>query len=98
MGLLGLLGLGFKAEGTGACGPVVHCSEVRVTSVTGHLMEMEFEGPYRQWKGCEPIDLFDAPIKKYVPDKNAGIAETLKQEVQPREGIGGRKRKGRKEG
>ncbi|KAJ0809847.1 putative DNA topoisomerase [Helianthus annuus] len=38
------------------------------TSVTGHLMEMEFEGRYRKWHSCDPVDLFKAPIRKHVPE------------------------------
>ncbi|KAJ0623440.1 putative DNA topoisomerase [Helianthus annuus] len=38
------------------------------TSVTGHLMEMEFEGRYRKWHSCDHVDLFEAPIRKHVPE------------------------------
>ncbi|KAJ0792921.1 putative DNA topoisomerase [Helianthus annuus] len=42
--------------------------QMMFTSVTGHLMEMEFEGSYRKWHSCDPVDLFEAPIRKHVPE------------------------------
>ncbi|KAJ0623453.1 putative DNA topoisomerase transcription factor interactor and regulator CCHC(Zn) family [Helianthus annuus] len=42
--------------------------QMMFTSVTGHLMEMEFEGRYRKWHFCDPVDLFEAPIRKHVPE------------------------------
>ena len=52
-----------------------------VTSVAGHLMELEFVDPYRSWGGCDPLDLFHAPLQKTV-DKNKDIAKNLKQEAK----------------
>ncbi|EPS66298.1 hypothetical protein M569_08480, partial [Genlisea aurea] len=37
------------------------------TSVTGHLMELEFAERYRKWHSCDPVDLYNAPVKKFVP-------------------------------
>ncbi|KAM0010768.1 putative DNA topoisomerase [Helianthus debilis subsp. tardiflorus] len=42
--------------------------QMMFTSVTGHLMEMEFEGRYRKWHSCDPVDLFEAQIRKHVPE------------------------------
>lgn len=39
-----------------------------VTSVTGHLMEVEFEDRFRKWHSCDPADLYTAPVRKYVPE------------------------------
>ncbi|KAK2977892.1 hypothetical protein RJ640_022683, partial [Escallonia rubra] len=33
------------------------------TSVTGHLMELEFEDRYRKWHSCDPVQLYQAPDK-----------------------------------
>lgn len=38
------------------------------TSVTGHLMELEFEERYRKWHSCDPADLYHAPVRKFVPE------------------------------
>jgi hypothetical protein len=35
-----------------------------MTSVSGHLLELEFTGCYRNWQACSPMSLFDAPIQK----------------------------------
>ena len=42
------------------------------TSVSGHLMEVEFIAPYNKWHGCSPVDLYTAPIAKSVPQVAAG--------------------------
>lgn len=54
---------------------------MRVTSVAGHLMEMDFDAQYKSWGGCQAIDLFDAPVHKYVPDDKTDVAENLKDQV-----------------
>ena len=38
-----------------------------VTSVTGHLMELDFDDRYRKWYSCDPAELFHAPVRKAVP-------------------------------
>ncbi|KVI00499.1 hypothetical protein Ccrd_021255 [Cynara cardunculus var. scolymus] len=52
------------------------------TSVTGHLMEIEFEGRYRKWHACDPVDLFQAPIQKHVPEDKLDIRKTLEEEAR----------------
>lgn len=37
------------------------------TSVTGHLMELEFDDRYRRWHSCDPVELYQAPVRKGVP-------------------------------
>jgi DNA topoisomerase-3 len=41
-----------------------------LTSVTGHLMEIEFDPKYRNWSSCPPADLFGAPVHKSVKKEN----------------------------
>lgn len=41
--------------------------QMSFTSVTGHLMELEFDERYRKWHSCDPADLYSAPVRKYVP-------------------------------
>ena len=38
------------------------------TSVSGHLMEMDFEDAYRKWHGVNPVELYSAPMHKRVPE------------------------------
>jgi DNA topoisomerase III len=39
-----------------------------VTFITGHLMELEFEERFRRrWHSCDPADLFQAPVRKFMP-------------------------------
>ena len=41
--------------------------DMAMTSVTGHLMELDFDDQYRKWHSCDPVDLFQAPVRKKVP-------------------------------
>jgi DNA topoisomerase III len=41
------------------------CS-MHITSVVGHLMQIEFDEKYMKWNSCNPEELFAAPIKKFV--------------------------------
>jgi hypothetical protein len=45
-----------------------HC-DMRFTSVTGHLMELDFGPSHRGWGSCAPLDLFGAPVEKKVPNE-----------------------------
>ena len=53
-------------------------SDLRVTSVTGHLMELEFTSSHRTWGSCKPVDLFDAPVEKTVPEDKKNLERQLK--------------------
>ncbi|XP_057419211.1 DNA topoisomerase 3-alpha isoform X2 [Lotus japonicus] len=52
------------------------------TSVTGHLMELEFEERYRKWHSCDPADLFQAEVRKTVPEDKKDIKRTLEEEAR----------------
>lgn len=42
---------------------------MKITSVTGHLMELEFAEPYgKKWAACQPVELFTAPLIRYVKE------------------------------
>ena len=43
-----------------------------MTSVSGHLMEMDFTEEHRKWNSCEPLSLFDAPVRKVIPQVRIG--------------------------
>ena len=52
--------------------------EMVFTSVSGHLMETEFSAPFRKWHSCRPIELYNAPISKEVPEvKSRSILDSL---------------------
>ncbi|XP_007048480.2 PREDICTED: DNA topoisomerase 3-alpha isoform X2 [Theobroma cacao] len=52
------------------------------TSVTGHLMELEFEDRFRKWHSCDPADLYHAPVRKHVPEDKMDIKRTLEEEAR----------------
>ncbi|PWA75282.1 topoisomerase 3alpha [Artemisia annua] len=56
--------------------------QMMFTSVTGHLMEIEFEGRYKKWHSCDPVQLFEAPILKHVPQDKLDIKKTLEEEAR----------------
>ncbi len=37
-----------------------------VTSVLGHIMNMEVDPKYKNWLSCDPIELFACPVSKSV--------------------------------
>ncbi|XP_006798035.1 DNA topoisomerase 3-alpha [Neolamprologus brichardi] len=55
---------------------------VSMTSVSGHLLGLEFKAPFQKWHSCNPVLLFDAVIEKYCPDNMLQIKQTLEKEVR----------------
>ncbi|KAI0786764.1 DNA topoisomerase [Abortiporus biennis] len=53
-----------------------------VTSVSGHLLDYDFDRQYSNWKSCEPITLFDAPIYSSVKKDSEKIAQNLRNEIR----------------
>ncbi|RWR86928.1 DNA topoisomerase 3-alpha [Cinnamomum micranthum f. kanehirae] len=53
-----------------------------VTSVTGHLMELDFDERYRKWYSCDPSDLYSAPVRKHVPQDKVDIKRCLEEEAR----------------
>ena len=51
---------------------IEHCmfkdspAKMKMTSVSGHMMELEFDPQYKTWSSCPPIALFTAPLHKTV--------------------------------
>jgi hypothetical protein len=43
---------------------------MRFTAVAGHLTELEFEH-HHKWHSCAPVELFSAPIKRFVQQVRA---------------------------
>uniref|UniRef100_A0A672Z3N7 DNA topoisomerase n=1 Tax=Sphaeramia orbicularis TaxID=375764 RepID=A0A672Z3N7_9TELE len=55
---------------------------VTMTSVSGHLLGLEFKAPFQKWHSCNPVLLFDAEVEKYCPDNMTQIKRTLEKEVR----------------
>ncbi|KAI0829835.1 DNA topoisomerase [Trametes gibbosa] len=53
-----------------------------VTSVTGHVMEHDFNIMYSKWTSCDPFALFEAPVECKVKEDAKTIAENLKTEAR----------------
>ncbi|CAI9740965.1 DNA topoisomerase 3-alpha-like isoform X1 [Octopus vulgaris] len=53
-----------------------------MTSVSGHLLGMEFTGLYKKWTMCNPVSLFEATIQKYCPPDFLNIKKTLEEEIR----------------
>ncbi|KAL8600868.1 hypothetical protein ACOMHN_045006 [Nucella lapillus] len=52
------------------------------TSVSGHLLALEFHLQYRKWNSCSPAQLFDAEVQKFCPKDFENIKRTLEREVR----------------
>ena len=58
-------------------------SHVVFTSVTGHLYELDFTAEYRRnWAGSDPLELFDAPVVRFIPDSKAALKRNLEEEAK----------------
>eukprot|EP00485_Elphidium_margaritaceum_P002929 CAMPEP_0202705756 /NCGR_PEP_ID=MMETSP1385-20130828/18269_1 /ASSEMBLY_ACC=CAM_ASM_000861 /TAXON_ID=933848 /ORGANISM="Elphidium margaritaceum" /LENGTH=132 /DNA_ID=CAMNT_0049364061 /DNA_START=127 /DNA_END=521 /DNA_ORIENTATION=- len=53
-----------------------------VTSVTGHIMGLDFDAAHRQWTSCDPVALFEAPVIKTVAGDKQQIVKTLQREAR----------------
>ncbi len=52
-------------------------ASMQMTSVAGHLMELEFDQAFKSWNSCSPVDLFTAPVSKTVRKDCELIQKTL---------------------
>ncbi|CAL1541767.1 unnamed protein product [Lymnaea stagnalis] len=53
-----------------------------MTSVSGHLLGLEFTGSFKKWNACNPVDLFSVPVEKYCPPNYMDIKKTLEREIK----------------
>ncbi|KAH9499590.1 DNA topoisomerase 3-alpha [Bulinus truncatus] len=53
-----------------------------MTSVSGHLLGLEFIGHFKKWGTCKPVDLFNVPVEKYCPQNYSDIKRTLENEIK----------------
>lgn len=58
-----------------------------MTSVSGHLMQLEFLVSYRNWRNVDPRSLFDAPVRKAVAENFLPIKKTLEREIRGCQGL-----------
>ncbi|KAJ1965435.1 DNA topoisomerase 3-alpha [Dipsacomyces acuminosporus] len=56
--------------------------QVTMTSVAGHVMEIDFPTAMRKWHSCNPVALFTAPIVRAVPESCKEVAVNIKQEAR----------------
>ncbi|XP_050338371.1 DNA topoisomerase 3-alpha isoform X2 [Bactrocera neohumeralis] len=62
-------------------------SKMVMTSVSGHLLQLEFVGIYRRWKEVDPQMLFTAPVQKTCQENFQPILRTLEREVRGCNGL-----------
>lgn len=44
-----------------------------MTSVSGHLLNFEFDQSVKGWQSCNPVQLFEAPVHKACPKDSEKI-------------------------
>ncbi|KAJ8975343.1 hypothetical protein NQ317_000270 [Molorchus minor] len=62
-------------------------ARMTMTSVSGHLLNYEFAAAYRNWQGCNPVALFDAPVIKTCIQNFENIKRTLEREIVHCQGL-----------
>ena len=53
-----------------------------VTSVSGHLLGLDFVGNYKSWQAVDPLVLFEAPVTKFCSEDYQPIKRTLEEEAR----------------
>ncbi|RWS28419.1 DNA topoisomerase 3-alpha-like protein [Leptotrombidium deliense] len=53
-----------------------------MTSVSGHLANLDFSPDFRKWHSCSPVDLFAAPIVTKYEESSENIKKTLEREAR----------------
>ena len=48
-------------------------ADMTMTSVSGHLLGLDFDQQYRRWHSVDPVQLFDLPVHKTCNDKMKDI-------------------------
>ena len=56
--------------------------KMAMTSVSGHMLGLDFVGTYRKWQAVAPVALFDAPVQKHCPENYQNIRKTLEEETK----------------
>ncbi|CAO1630500.1 unnamed protein product [Parajaminaea phylloscopi] len=56
--------------------------DMTITSVRGHLTELDFTQSYRPWSGHDPLVLLDAPVSVKVSKDAEQIAQNLRLEAR----------------
>ncbi|XP_057306951.1 DNA topoisomerase 3-alpha-like [Hydractinia symbiolongicarpus] len=59
-----------------------HNCKMIMTSVSGHLIDLDFSGGYKNWNQCQPNVLFEAPIERFIPERFENIKKTLQREIR----------------
>ena len=57
-------------------------ASVTMTSVSGHLMDINFDLKYKHWDDQPPVSLFTAPIAQYCPEESISIVRTIMNEAK----------------
>ncbi|KAJ1952412.1 DNA topoisomerase, partial [Linderina pennispora] len=53
-----------------------------MTSVLGHVLELDFTGDFRKWQACNPQQLFTAPLVTGTSEKLQDTARNVEQEAR----------------
>jgi DNA topoisomerase III len=57
------------------------CS-VTMTSVLGHLTQLDFDKKYKVWSSCPPGQLFDAETEIRIDEDKKAIADNIQQQAR----------------
>ncbi|KAF7727733.1 DNA topoisomerase [Apophysomyces ossiformis] len=61
-------------------------AQVTMTSLRGHAMQLDFDQTIsKNWRACDPEDLFEAPVYRTVSEDAQAIANNLRQQARTAE-------------
>lgn len=54
--------------------------QMKVTSVAGHIEDLEFEYQYKQWKAHDPVKLLtEAKVIRQIADDKRSVAKNIRE-------------------
>ncbi|DBB17906.1 hypothetical protein WJX82_005956 [Trebouxia sp. C0006] len=56
--------------------------EMVFAAVAGHLQSLDFTEQYKKWHGCAPVELYTAPVVKFVPEEKKDLQRNLEQQAR----------------
>ncbi|KAL3140647.1 hypothetical protein ABBQ32_005213 [Trebouxia sp. C0010 RCD-2024] len=56
--------------------------EMVFSAVAGHLQSLDFTDSHKKWHSCPPVDLYTAPVIKFVPEDKMDLKVNLEQQAR----------------
>ena len=55
--------------------------EMVFAAVAGHLQSLDFTEQHKKWHSCSPVELYTAPVVKFVPEVSEADADNIQSDL-----------------